>query len=359
MILIWVIIAAGALWAWPYLWFQAVNRFVDVDIQIDRALVEVGDTIQLSCTITNRSWLPLPNLRLFIPLPEGLAATGTDNQHYLRLRTRMSARESITCSAACRAVARGPQSFQSSPAEVMLSEGFGLQHLVIQRHIQHELAVLPQLLTREFGKLQLRSILGDAEVQRWLHPDESLYKGLRPYQTGDPFKHIAWLASATSGSWQVKQFSTSSDATLHLVLNAQLQADYWTGVNRETFDALCSTVATVALMLAKRGYQLHFWTNAIWPRDGRKLDFGRQSAIGIRSLLAELRPLTTVPLSSLLTTLCRRPNRQEEILLFTSYLSETDVQFIQTRRGEVNLTIVPGPGADLAQASSILQVVSS
>lgn len=347
MILLLVALAVAGFAAYSNIWFWVVHRFVDVEIQVDKTLAEIGDTISLTCVISNRSWFPLPSVKLAVPLPQGLVAVGTVDYHYLSLQTNMGARESITSVATCLAVNRGIQSFQ--PAEVVLSEGFGMKNIVVQRSIQHELAVLPKVLSQSIAKTPLRSILGNVEVERWIHPDESLYKGTRPYQAGDPFKHIAWLASATSAQWMVKQFSTSSDTTVHLVLSAQFNADHWAGVNREAFDDLCSVLATVAQTLGRRGFELHLWSNAIWHRNGRKFYFGRQSADGIRCLLAELAPVTAAPLPDLLKVLTHTVKHNDDVFIFTPYFNEDHVRVTKSYKDKLVILssldddIVAGP----------------
>jgi|GEM_PF-1918239 len=335
MIALWVLVGLASLWGWPSIWAYSVKHQVELTIKFNRSLVAIGDEIEVSCQVVNQSFLPLPRLRLVIPLPQGLLAE--TEKPFLILETSVGGRESITAIGQIRATRRGPKVFDN-PVELVVYDWLGLRDMKVQQDIHHQLAVMPDIQPQAMSSLPLKSLIGSFEVRRWLHVDESLYRGARPYHPGDPFKHIDWLASATSGNWLVKEFSTSSESTLHLMMNAQSQQDYWTGLDEDLFDEICSKVASVAQLLEKRRFVLHFWTNAVWTRSVGKLYFGRQSATGIRTLLAEAKPLVSVSQSDLLEMFLKSRHR-EDAILFTSYLSGEDAQTLEKRFNQ--MMVVP------------------
>jgi len=342
-----VAIAVGGLalfWGWPYLWLFIVRRFIHLKVEVERGLAEIGETLEMTCTLQNTSWVRCPSVRLRVTLPEGLIADDDEQKHVMEMSTYLRERESVVFTARFRTLRRGIYSFKDAPVEVVISEGWGLRHQVIEQVIDHELVVMPGLIGSAAAHVVPTALLGNIEVRRWLFPDEALLRGIRPYQPTDAFKHIAWTASAAAGEWMAKEFSSSSEATVHLVLNAQFHENYWLGTNYEVFDNLCSRVATMANLLSRRGYRLKFWTNANYQRDPTRRFFGTQTPAGLRTLLGALKPLAVMPLFLLIESISKQGRDPLDVLLFTNCLSEKDRRLLSMERYHLHVTVLPESG---------------
>jgi uncharacterized protein (DUF58 family) len=328
-VIVFILILLLLVWLWPNIWFLFVQNCLDVNVRVLSRLIEVGETFELECTVTNRGWMPIPNLEMLVSLPDGVIAAGSVEQHILRLRTHLGGRQTVVIRGRLQGARRGVQSFAKHPLQIVLNEGFGLRSLSISREIADEVVVLPVFVDLRKQSVRLEEISGKLEVFRWLHPDESLLRGIRPYQRGDAFKHIAWGPSASMGEWMVKQYASSADANVVLVLNAQFHEQYWYGTNRLLFDELASQAATLAYFLRAQGFALHLASNAIVSDHPLKMFHGRQTAAGIRTLLGEMQPYANSDFATLWAGVSRNLPEQAKVILLTGFLTDAQRQLLQ------------------------------
>jgi uncharacterized protein (DUF58 family) len=328
-VIVFILILLLLVWLWPNIWFLFVQTRLDVKVRVLSRLVEVGELFGFECTVTNRGWMPCPNLEILVSLPDGVIAAGTVEQHVLRLQTHLGGRQTVVIRGRLQGVRRGVQSFAKHPIQIVLNEGFGLRSLSISREVADQVVVLPTFVDLRKHSIRLEEISGKLEVFRWLHPDESLLRGIRPYQRGDAFKHIAWGPSASMGEWMVKQYASSTDANVVLVLNAQFHEQYWYGTNRLLFDELASQAATLAYFLRAQGFALHLASNAIVTGYPLKSFHGRQTAAGIRTLLGEMQPYANSDFAALWSGVSRKLPDNGKVIVLTGFLTDAHRQLLQ------------------------------
>lgn len=337
-----IFVLLGVMWMYPTVWFRYIKNSLYLSVRVDHHFVEIGDEIYLECIISNQSRMPCPRFTLSIDLPDGLESVDEPGLRLLRLNTSLKAHESLTCHAVCKAVKRGFYAFENLPALLVVSEGFGLRQLTIQSKINENISVFPPKNTMEELLIDLKEISGMIEVNRWIHPDEARLQGIRTYNSGDSFKHIAWNASASTGQWMVKQFTSSTEARVHLILNAQFYEDTWIGTRVDEFDALCSYTEITAQLLSEKGFQLHFATNATFPGNAMLHYHGPQTAAGIRLILARLSSQTNQDFEELIHEATPYFMPGDQIVLFSSFFTENQQQMIETIRRDFDIWIISG-----------------
>lgn len=333
-----------AIWMFPSIWFLFIKNQIDLDIRFEPRYVVVGDAVRVHCVIKNKSWLPCPFVEISIHLPRGLSASPSTDKNFMIFKTTLKPLTEMEVISTCYAVRRGFQQFENHPVYVRINEGLGLRVLILSKSAQSHLTVMPSFTDQTDRKLELRNLSGSIEQFHWLHPDESLLRGIREYQLGDPFKYIAWQASAASGKWMVKQFSASTEAVVCLILNAQMFDDYWSGARHDEFDRLSEMVTTYASQLQARGFELKFATNAVWHINPNKSYFGRQSASSIRVVLGELSPYASTEFISLWKAYTEIAPVSETVLIFTSYEGPEWQYLLDTERRKGRYTeVIWGP----------------
>lgn len=331
-------------WLWPYLWYRAVQDKLQVEVRIGRSQAEPGEQIPISIHVRNLSWIPCPSVRISVDLPPGLSAHAEKRVTVINCRTFLWMRQQIIVESRCFGVARGTHRIYKAVIDV--NDGFGLRSFVVSANLSAEVIILPPFTTIYPTAGPMREISGKLEVVRWLFPDETLLRGIRDYQLGDPFKHIAWHASARSGQYMTRQFSSSTEAEVCLVVNSQFDDPQWWSSNSEAFDALCSLASTWARWLASRGYRLLFATNASIARRPFRTWHGEERPDGVRLLLGAATGYPTKTLAPLLLQVRQNVPVHVPILLFTSFVTPLQWTLLQrlVQEGR-DVTVIAGPGA--------------
>lgn len=332
-------------WMWPRIWTRVTYGNVEATLSVNKSEIHIGERLTIEVELRNKSWLPCPQVEIKLQLPAGYSANANDFVSDVSYVTYLNLRQKLTIQFECFAYARGNWSF--STVELQLNEGFGLHTYGQSLSVHAQSVVLPKLLELDTMRPEFRQLLGRIELLRWLHPDEALLRGIRPYQAGDSFRHISFSATAKTGSWMTKQFLSSTETTVHLILNGQFTEPFWSGTLNEEFDSLCSLLATYAFLLERRGLRLEFSSNA-WIGQGRGIRyvFGEQSAQGIYSFLGRA---TSFPNASFDVLLNHEhmSSSKSPLIIFTSFLTPSQTQGIrrlsQTGR-EVYLVL--GPNAN-------------
>jgi uncharacterized protein (DUF58 family) len=328
--ILWLIICLVVLvWAWPHIWFRMVQDKVEVDVAAEKVQVEQGDEVPVRVTLRNRSWLPCPYVELTLELPQGLSARADKKERTLRWQTYAFMRQEVTATFACYAIRRGLHELGQRPVVLRMNEGFGLRDLFLSREFRQEIVVLPKVRPMLDVRPELDALVGDVEVRRWLHPDEAMLRGIRPWQPGDSHRHIAWLASARSGEWMTKEFSTTTDLQACLLLNAQFYEIPWLGSDVELFDELCSVTRAVAYALGRRKVPIAFASNATSPGQPRRRWYGEQTPAGITVLLGRFHPLPNGDFAEVLASVPAKVHASAPLVVVAHYLSERHVQLLR------------------------------
>jgi uncharacterized protein (DUF58 family) len=85
--------------------------------------------------------------------------------------------------------------------------------------------------------------------------------GVRPYQPGDSFRRIHWLATARTGNLHAHVYQPVSAQVMVICLNISTFAQRWEGVNPQLMEYLIELAATLAYESYQAGFQVGLISN--------------------------------------------------------------------------------------------------
>ncbi|MFX4302921.1 DUF58 domain-containing protein [Alicyclobacillus tolerans] len=286
---------------WPGIWFRRVQSSIESTASITKRECAVGEFVQLEICIQQHRGLPIPYLHLTLHAPEGTAFNKEGDMRYLEWTSYLLPGQQISFVCQLYAMRRGPKSLRDI-CSIEIHEGFGLRRFRLSPHFPEQLGVYPDAASSQTLHSIWQALTGTRMTQRWILPDESLFKDVRPYVAGDPPKYFAWKTIARTGDWWVKQFETTTSEEWVVILNAQMQNPYWMEADTPTFDRLCALLlATVSQwQRGERGNSLFFASNALLSNYPQKHWYGSVTYGRLRSLLAVLESYPTCSLIDVL-----------------------------------------------------------
>ncbi|MCS7236874.1 MAG: DUF58 domain-containing protein [Thermoguttaceae bacterium] len=195
-------------------------RNVAVERRSSRDRAEIGETVEVTLSLTNTGRYPvvwcivedLLSRHALLPPPARLEVRGRRVQ-LLGLKPGM--RTSICYGLEC----RGRGFFQIGPAILETGDLFGLfrRWRVVTR--PEYLTVYPELLPIEGFDIASRRPIGEIRMTHRLYQDPTRLAGIRDYHPGDSLRQIHWRATARTGRLQSKLYEPSSVAGATLVLD--------------------------------------------------------------------------------------------------------------------------------------------
>lgn len=203
-------------------WWLAryVVRTVRVHRRISRQEAEIGQTVDVSLSVSNPGRLPvvwmiiedLLSRHALLPPPARLEVQGR-RVHLLGVKPR----ERATLTYYLKCCGRG--FFQIGPTVVEAGDLFGLFcRYRVATHPQF-LTVYPELLPIEGYDIASRRPIGEIRMTHRLYEDPTRIAGVRQYRPGDSLRQIHWRATARTGQLQSRLYEPSSIAGATLVVD--------------------------------------------------------------------------------------------------------------------------------------------
>ncbi|WP_268757221.1 DUF58 domain-containing protein [Alicyclobacillus vulcanalis] len=178
---------------------------------------------------------------------------------------------------------------------------------------------------------------GDYRSNRLLVPDETWFRGIRPYAYGDPVKYIDWRATAHLGHLAVREFFSTIERQALIILNAQVCEPYWLRTDKRSFESFVKEIVALTNFLQSLRFDVWFSTNsAVLGRKHPHYPVKLRQTGDIRSILAHAQPFVTCSLEALFETLLRLVDVQtKHIFLFSEWESDKQKSLIEqlTRKG--------------------------
>jgi len=312
--LIWILSLMSLLFLYSKFWHRQTEGKVRMTLRAGDDVLLDGDEAELTVTLENFSWVPIPWVSLSQQMPKGLLVwDGKKWSDELVFHTFLFPRQRVQ--RRCRLqVVRGLHKFDRP--DVGFGDGLGMQEIHDRQDIrdyqpkqaktfldaQQEAASksesfaglfrkmkqmgkplqgkemfvpsFAQVLVRprpfdEFGvPFRLNELIGERAVVRWYQEDASRLQGVRAYAQGDPFKNIHWAATARVGDLMVKQFETTSEMEFCVLLNTQFFDPFWSGTNRAMVNYQCRLAASLFRDAEAEGFTFRLLTNASWSGPG-------------------------------------------------------------------------------------------
>lgn len=337
-IILWMLGLLGVVWGYSQLWTKWIAGKVGMTLQADHPEpLTVGDEVDVWMIVENHSWLAIPRIELSQPLPEGLRVIDGDEwKTEMTYRTYLLPRQRVKRLLRLYCVSRGVHRFQR--AHVTFHDGTGLNIMRETWDAGFDVLVRPTLLDTVALPVRLLELMEEQSVTRWYQEDPSRLMGIRSYMPGDPYQHIHWIATARTGELMVKQFETTSETTLYVVMNVQFFEPYWHGSRKAIVDYQCRLAATLFEQASRYGYAYGLQSNASGSIGGGQLTIspGRtpDHLQTILTTLGELWHPAVCSFLDLLTGLRGRLHKGASIIVLTAYWNKEAAPLLEQLRTE-------------------------
>ncbi|MCS1351045.1 DUF58 domain-containing protein [Mechercharimyces sp. CAU 1602] len=301
-------------------WLKWVPMKVNSWVEVEEAEKIEGESTVVWVVVENHSILPIPWINVSLVLPRGMSEDKKERTVFFS--THLLPRQKVRRKIAFTCYQRGVHRLTSLTVD--LSDGLGWKSERLHIDTIPKITVKPRLLHTHIP-LPLSDWMGEVSVKRWYNEDPARLYGIRPYQQSDAYTSIHWAASARTGEWMVKQWETTSDASITFVINGQTQTKSIAGVRLEIVDEACRLVATLCQQAQHKGLRYGILTNLMWQ--GRSvlhtpIGSGEQHYSQIHHLLGGVLPLPLTKGSELLYKLVSENNVAQTIFFVTSYWEE-------------------------------------
>lgn len=216
----------------------------------------LGEQVEVSLTITNKSWLPIPWLRAVESVPPVLMV-GQGANRVLAFRSR----ESKNLTYHVKAMRRG--FYRLGPLIISAGDYFGIRELTSRLPADY-LTVFPRIVP--FSQLGLPSRLpyGLISTRHRLFEDPARPIGIRDYHSGDSIRHINWKVSAHSDEILVRTFEPVKSLETLLLLNLN-PIEYSRQSRYDGPEWAIVIAASIAVYLAEARQAVGLTTNGIDP----------------------------------------------------------------------------------------------
>ena len=246
------------------------DKKLSARIDFDKEYIECGESAHLYEHISNEKLLPLPIFHMKFSIDKSFVFDVSDNcavsDMFHRTDTfSIMGNQSIERTLGFKAKKRG---FYGIERESILVKDFFLID-TYARSIPPTayVYVFPKKMqTRAFDDI-VRGLQGEMERSRGLVTDVLMHRGIRDYGNRDSFRYINWKKSAREDKLKVNEYSYTSDMSVRIVLN--LDVDNMLETQR-LYEESISIASSLKDAFLKQGIRVSFMSNALL-RDGEVL----------------------------------------------------------------------------------------
>jgi uncharacterized protein (DUF58 family) len=305
-------------------------RCVDYSRSFEKRRIYAGETVTMVEVLENRKLLPVPWLRAESAAPEHLRFGRQENLDVAGGRFHKSvfflgSYKRITRRHAVTADRRGYYDLSL----VSLTAGDLLGLAQVSRDVKGDarLLVYPAVTRQDELPQEVLQWQGEVSVRRWTDPDPILTTGVREYRPGDSRRDINWRASARMDDIYVNNRDYTVQPRLLVMLNTQIRADLWGGMEPEEVEVIergVSLAAAVACWGGANGMLPGLRANggSVLPNAEEGLisvDSGSGGAEAVLEALAALKIEMRVPFARLLEQERERKTSGMDILCISAY----------------------------------------
>lgn len=324
-----------------------------------RALV--GDTVELDVTVWNRKPLPLPFLAADDRLTDGLPIrerpdleTDEAGRRVLSNAWALAPFERVVRHFHLDAGARGR--YELGPVSLRVRDVFGRAASEAQLPGLDALSVGPRIVPMH-GPARGQAPLGQRRARHGLVHDPALFGGVRPFAAGDSLRSVHWRASARLGVPVAKRFEPARGSTVVIALDVQtIPGAHWEMTYDETaFEGLCVAAAALARRSLDAGAAVGF-AAASFTGTPQRIAWlppraARDQLAALNDLLARIGPISSGPLSGLLTWLARRAPGGSTLVLLSARNVAGELATLRrlARGGHAVEVVLLGPDAAVAR----------
>ena len=303
-------------------WPRRVLESLEIRHEIVPDRTVVGEEVELTISLWNRTRLPVAWAGVQDALGEGLRLHGMDERIVsLGVAGPLRPYERLTRRVHVVPVRRGVH--EVGPARLRVAEVFGSHEPGREPDLDAARVIARPLMAPVVGLLPATAPLARARARRSLFSDPTLFAGTRPFQTGDPVRSIHWRASARQPALQAKRYEPALSRQAVLVFDVQtVEGLYWVlAFDEPLFEDQCVAALSVARSLVTEETACGFAAAGFTGTTQRffflppRADWSQVGRIG--DALARLGVECSAPLTALLAWLPRRVARGSTLIVLT------------------------------------------
>lgn len=229
----------GAVLFFAFLWARSMAHGVSAKRQLLSVAMQVGDELEERIYFENSSTLPV----LWAEFVDHTDLPGY-NVASVRATEALGSRRWTT-----RAICTNRGVYQLGPWELKLGDPFGL---FLVRHTyteSQEILVYPPLAQLPRHLLPTSGALGEHRpLRQALNANTVNAINPRPYQPGDPLRHLHWPTTARRDEPYIKNFEPEATATVWLILDLDADVHLGSGID--------SSVETMVILATSLAYEM-------------------------------------------------------------------------------------------------------
>lgn len=234
--------------------------------EIDNPRIFEGDVFSIKTTVENNKWLPIAFLVINEVIPKGIIFNnevvsykdGDQLCHVSRYKIGWYERRKRTFEL----VAQKRGTYILKNIQITVGDVFGLSAESIDTQNYLEILVYPRVRNISSYKFDTTSFQGNNTVKRWILKDTLYIKGIREYNVEDRMKDIHWKTSLKMDKLMVKDYDTTSEEELVIILNVQCGDPAWAHIADEPIENGIRVALSLANKTIKEGMATGLWTNA-------------------------------------------------------------------------------------------------
>lgn len=201
-----------------------------------------GERVDLLLRIEHVGILPLSWLTAKIDLPRDLSCQAAPEGH-LEARLALPYRGGIVRHYAVVPEVRGL--YHIRMVRVDFTDPLGLTSLRQEAEVSAQVLAHPHAAAADLAT-PTRSLIGEIERTALLE-DPTAFRGVRPYQPGDPLRRMHWPQTARTGQLMAREYATAVDAKICLCLNIATHTPHWAGIDRPRLERVVEAAAGLAI----------------------------------------------------------------------------------------------------------------
>lgn len=228
-----------------------------------REYMECGEEAELTLEIENDKALPLPVFHYKFSVDRALRFQDMENSvvtdYYHRNDVfSILGHQRIQRTLAFRGSERGHFGVES--VNIMVRDFFMSRVFAMSQKEEKGIYVFPKKIDVSELATLTRGRIGEMAARRSLIEDPLSFRGLRDYQSQDPYRSINWKQSARTGEWKVNLVDPTQDAEVKILLN--LDTDSMIRADRLLEEAI-SVTSSLARVHLKDKERVSVWCNGL------------------------------------------------------------------------------------------------
>ena len=249
---------------------ERVLRSVKYERRFNETHLFMGETLEVSCNLVNRSRLPVVSLYVndsapagFQLVDESITSFKADERVVLDQYSALKPGEHTARITRLRAMKRGYFAFGAAHLRAYELLGMSLAERIDR--MADALIVYPRVFPMEALGIPTRDPFGSFAALRRLIEDPSRIMGARDYRYGDSFRQIHWKATAHAGALQTRVCEHTSEPTAVIMLNVTTYEQDWRGTDVERFEWALSVAGSLAVWADESSITLGLSSNGTAP----------------------------------------------------------------------------------------------